>query len=166
MFKSALNMLFLFIFTFYKLSSYISCNYFSIELNKKVIPNKTILNFNFIVNNYLEIKHILQSAGTDLVTLPSNIIHNQTSVMPLYNFQNVQYFGYLFVGSDKQKFSVIFDTGSNLLWLPSIDCGSCRSFVNKFDYKSSSSFITENLQKNITVSILIIKIFKVCPRLR
>lgn len=71
----------------------------------------------------------------------------------LINYKNVQYYGFIYVGSNSEKHSVIFDTGSNILWLPSIDCDTCRNTSAKYDYANSLSFTNKNQEKNITYAI-------------
>lgn len=68
----------------------------------------------------------------------------------LEDYQDVQVFGDLFIGSDKQKVELIMDTGSSVFWVPSTSCKSCNKQVLKFNEKSSSSF---QAKKNSEVSL-------------
>lgn len=81
---------------------------------------------------------------------------NQTSngrVQNLVNHQNVQYYTTLQVGSNNQSLSVLVDTGSNLLWLPSSNIVG-RPVGNRFNYLLSSSFRNLNQTKSVQVNFI------------
>ncbi|KAG7394619.1 hypothetical protein PHYBOEH_004951 [Phytophthora boehmeriae] len=45
--------------------------------------------------------------------------------IPLENYDQMQFFGSIGVGSPPQRFQVIFDTGSSDIWLPETQCVDC-----------------------------------------
>ncbi|EAW56453.1 hCG40255 [Homo sapiens] len=61
----------------------------------------------------------------------------------LTNYLDCQYFGKIYIGTLPQKFTLVFDTGSPDIWVPSVYCNSdaCQNH-QRFDPSKSSTHRT------------------------
>jgi len=93
-----------------------------------------------------------QLRGRDL-TSENGLYKDQPENIIIKDFQNAQYFGNVEIGSPKQTFRVIFDTGSSNLWVPKEGCKHCGSKwlgkKEKFNPLSSSTFVEDGSDFNI-----------------
>ena len=71
---------------------------------------------------------------------------------PLTNYSNLNYLGELYMGSDQQKFMVVWDTGSGSLLLESNLCSNCSGDV--FQISQSSSFAYKSPEEYDTTTYL------------
>uniref|UniRef100_A0A8C4VAW6 Peptidase A1 domain-containing protein n=1 Tax=Falco tinnunculus TaxID=100819 RepID=A0A8C4VAW6_FALTI len=69
---------------------------------------------------------------------------------PLLNTLDVEYYGTISIGTPPQNFTVVFDTGSSNLWVPSISCTSlaCQNH-KKFNPLLSSTY--KSTGQNLTI---------------
>ena len=85
-------------------------------------------------------KYTGQSGGEDQFSILPEKSHEGHEV-PIQNFLNAQYYSEIAIGSPKQTFKVVLDTGSSNLWVPSQDCGSIACYLHtKYNHDDSSSY--------------------------
>ncbi|XP_075054261.1 cathepsin E [Mixophyes fleayi] len=82
--------------------------------------------------------------GDDFLQYSDSCTTPETASEPLINYMDVEYFGQIYIGSPPQAFTVIFDTGSSNLWVPSVYCTSpaCMSH-DRYQASQSKTYTTD-----------------------
>ncbi|TMW63988.1 hypothetical protein Poli38472_014693 [Pythium oligandrum] len=80
-----------------------------------------------------------------LITQTSAAVAAHTPILriPLDNYDQMQFYGSVSVGTPPQEFRVIFDTGSSDVWLPDVACATCAG-PRRFDSTRSLSYRSLN----------------------
>jgi len=73
-------------------------------------------------------------------SLASPLGANGVPSVSLTDVQDAEYFGEVHIGSPPQKFTVIYDTGSSNLWVPSKACTNCKHGTPAYDSAKSETY--------------------------
>ena len=137
------------------LNSLIFCHYTAIKTQRHLLKENSNLS-SFLINETFSLNET-NKTNTKPNETKKNLQHEKKENHPvftmikLYNFKDVQYSGDIYVGTPYTKYSVIYDTGSNLFWLPSVNCTlKCRNDTKRYNPNLSSSSKNLHIKKNIS----------------
>jgi cathepsin D len=78
-----------------------------------------------------------------------HLLAAMAGTVPLTNVQDSEYYGEVDIGSPPQKFTVIYDSGSSNLWVPSKSCTNCKASADKYDSSKSSKYAKDGQTFNL-----------------
>lgn len=71
------------------------------------------------------------------------LAENSLPSVSLVDVQDAEYYGEVLIGSPPQKFTVIYDSGSSNLWVPSKACNNCKKAADLYDSSKSSKYVKD-----------------------
>lgn len=83
-----------------------------------------------------------------ILDLSGILFFRTDDVVPIHDFQNAEYYGDVQVGEPKQTFSVVYDTGSSNLWVPSKQCSTCTGH-SLYDHDKSTAYVKDGREFKI-----------------
>ncbi|KAM4861280.1 cathepsin E [Thomomys bottae] len=90
-----------------------------------------------------QLSEFWKSQNLDMIQFTESCTLGQSVNEPLVNYLDMEYFGTISIGSPPQNFTVIFDTGSSNLWVPSVYCTSPACKTHPVFHPSQSNTYSE-----------------------
>lgn len=131
-------------------SSFASPNLRRVTLKKKPVDEEALRSAHLRVRDRARLNQELRNIGDARLRLRSASVADSEGV-ELKNYLDAQYYGEIGIGTPPQNFTVVFDTGSSNLWIPSSKCFFSLAcyFHPKFNGRRSSTYKANGSQCDI-----------------
>ncbi|XP_071569199.1 lysosomal aspartic protease-like isoform X1 [Temnothorax nylanderi] len=113
----------------------------------------TVINFASINAELHRIPLYKTSSDEKFLTETMARLRSGTANVSLINYDNLQYYGNIEIGTPPQTFKILFDTGFSDLWVPSKNCDVSQPACwehNKYDNTQSTTYVPEGVTFNVS----------------